>query len=263
ILTTFLGAIITAAVTAVFTNSPGIFTNSDVVRPTTVPPVPPSPTSPTSESPVPTSRPSASSTPTAPPRTLHAGDYVLTEGIETVGLVRDTAPDGPPDSQDSDAKFAACLGVPVAQVQSHESDSADGPTLKSTDELTILESHAYIVPAAEVIRDRTFFGHVQAPRCLGLLFFPGFQKAMSAGGMNATLDSAYSMTTPAGATIAVRIGVTVTAANGNHVTWTFDMISIMSGRVESWITIMQLNGTPDPVVEQNVTLQVAGKIVRQ
>ncbi len=263
VLTAILGAVITAAITPVIANSQGIFKNSDAVQPSVFAslsqapaPVAPVSSSPRSPSPV-------SSHPTAPAPTLHARDYVLTEGLETDGLVRDSIPKNSPESQDSDAKFAACLGVPIAQVQTHAIDSADGPDLKSADELTYVNSHADVLPPAEVTRDRTVFGLAQAARCVGLLFFPMFQKEISGNGWSATLDSTHSMSAPAGATIAVRIAVTITAANGNYIPCTFDNIFIMSGRVETWIRVSQLNGTPDPILEQNLALQVAGKAARQ
>ncbi len=213
---------------------------------------------------------SASAVPTATVRPvaviLHAYDYLLTEGPETRGFVRGISPSSSPGSlstpQISETKLAACLGVPVSQVHSHATDLADGAYFTSNDGLTTIGSEAEITSAVDVARDMDILSRPQAAACLGQAFFPMVREGISAAGGTATLDSARALTPPAGSAGGVRMVMTVTGG-GKRVPVTLDLICVMSGRVESNIVISQVDGTPDPTVEQDAVRQVAGKIARQ
>ncbi|WP_239334503.1 hypothetical protein [Frankia sp. CiP3] len=211
----------------------------------------------------------ASAVPTATARPvaviLHAHDYLLTEGSETRGFVRGISPSNSPSlstQQISETKLAACLGVPVSQVHSHATDLADGAYFTSNDGLTTIGSETEITSAVDVARDMDILSRPQAPVCLGQAFFPMVREGISAAGGNATLDSARALTPPAGGAGGVRMVMTVTGG-GKRVPVTLDIIFIMSGRVESNIVISQVDGTPDPTVEQDAVRQVAGKIAQQ
>ncbi len=205
----------------------------------------------------PASAPAASATPI-----LHARDYVLTQGPETAGFILNTSPDKQSNPQISEKKLAACLGVPLADVQDRATDSAEGPYLSSADRLTIVGSDAEIAPAADVTRDAATFTRAQTPGCFGQLFFPSFQEELAGSGERATLNSSRSLPPPAGATNALRMVMTLTTGK-THVPLTLDLIFIMSGRVESSVMVIQVNGVPDATLEQNLTRQVAGKVARQ
>ncbi len=193
---------------------------------------------------------------------LHAGDFVLTQGPETAGFILDTSPDKQANPQIAESKIASCLGVPLADIQDHATEMTDGPYFSSTDGLTTVASQAEIAPAADVTRDAAILTRAQAPTCFGQLFFQSFQEGVATTGAHATLNSTRSLTPPTGATGAIRMSVTVTA-NGKRVPVTIDIIIIMSGRVESSLLVIQVNGLPDPTREQNLTRQVAGKVARQ
>jgi hypothetical protein len=195
---------------------------------------------------------------------LHARDYVLTAGPETTGLVVDTATDaagGEPDI--SDAEIASCLGVPVSDVHGRTIDEADGPDFKTSNELTNVGSSAEIYSAADVTRDRAVLLRPQTPGCLGRISLKAFQQAASSeGGGRVTLDSAQGMTAPAGATAATRVTLTA-IISGVRVHVAFDFFFLMSGRVESFVFVSQINGIPDQALEQRLVSQVAAKVARQ
>ncbi|WP_322751918.1 MULTISPECIES: hypothetical protein [unclassified Frankia] len=201
-------------------------------------------------------------TATSPAPTLHARDYVVTEGAETTGLVRDTSTDTSPDPKISESEFASCLGVPTAEIQDNSIDSADGPDLMSPDELAHVSSSADINRPGDVARDAVILRRPQAPTCIGRLFLRGLEQEASSNGESVTLDSTLALPGLSGATQAVRMAITL-AANGGKIHITFDIIFIWSDRVESTIVLGQINGVPDRTREQNVISQVAAKVARQ
>jgi hypothetical protein len=207
----------------------------------------------------------ADPTATATTSTLHAHDYVLTEGPETAGFIPGTPLDSLPPPQISESTLAACLGIPTTDLHDHTADSANGPYLTSIDRLTTIGSNAMIVPASEMTRDTAILSRAQTPACFGRMLFPAIKDGLdevSADSAHATLDATSSPPPPTGATGMIRMIIMVTG-NDTRIPITLDFIVIMSGRVESYIAITQANSTPAPALEQNITRQVAEKIGRQ
>ncbi len=195
---------------------------------------------------------------------LHAEDYVLTEGPETTGFGASASLDNRGAlSVDALTGFASCMGQATTDAKVQPLDSAKGPYFATSDNLIFMGSVAAIYPADVITSAVRVAAEPAFPTCVGKLLKRGYTEAANLpAGSTFTVLSTSARKPPPGVTALTRVKTTMTL-DGPPVPMTFDLMFVLSGQVESSFVVGRVFDAPDQAVVDRVARQVVRKVSTQ
>ncbi|WP_239331419.1 hypothetical protein [Frankia sp. CiP3] len=195
---------------------------------------------------------------------LHADDYVLTEGPETTGFGASTSLDNRGAlSVAAMTSFASCMGEPTAGSKVEPLDSAKGPYFATSDSQMFMGSVAAVYPAEVITAAVRVAAEASFPSCVGQLLKREYAEAADLpAGSTFTVVSASAHKPPPGITAATRVKATMTL-DGPPVPMTFDLMFMFSGQIQSSFVVGRVFDDPDQAVVNRVARQIARKAANQ
>jgi hypothetical protein len=195
---------------------------------------------------------------------LHADDYVLTEGPETAGFSASTSLDNRGAlSVVGMTGFAACMGTSATGPNAEPLDSAKGPYFATSDNQVFMGSVAAVYPAEVIAGAVRVAAEPSFPACVGQLLKRAYPDAAGLpAGSTFTIVSASARRPPPGVTAATRVKATMTV-DGPPVPMTFDLMFVFSGRIHSSFAVGRVFGDPDQAVVNRAARQITNKIASQ
>lgn len=193
-------------------------------------------------------------------------DYVLTEGPATAGFAGAPGDAEDADSADdpaSDARFAACLEVPQADVSYEPLATATGLTFTvDADTYGDISSTAEVVTPAQAAKYRALMGNPRLADCLAALFQEGADETPSEEGVEVTAGESEMLPPPDGAVGYNRLSAQV-VTEGVAVDMAVDTLFFAEGVVQT--VVIYTNMEPEPPMDrlQLIADQIAGKLKKQ
>ncbi len=195
---------------------------------------------------------------------LHADDYVLTEGPETTGFGASTSLDNRGAlSVAAMTSFASCMGESTAGSKVEPLDSAKGPYFTTSDSQVFMGSVAAVYPVEVIANAVRVAAEPSFPSCVGQLLQREYGQAAGLPTSSTfTVGSASVRKAPPGVSALTRVKATMTL-DGPPIPMTFDLMFVFHGQVQSSFVVGRVFDDPDQAVVNRVARQIVRKVASQ